>query len=285
MIVYTAKERTSLAVIAQQVHRSDRHPIFNYNTKVKQNFRSNSPDDPITAGTVILIPMTAKEYDHVIETMEAMKQRVSEDMTLTLRELNEAKQSADKWGKGVDFIADIATIVAGPGKKALQFTGIVRRQQLEKLAIEALQKTTALLGHYDEAGKKGEVADKATESLAKQALKQKTSTLMSGAGKEFGKEMGKLLVEKGVKYRFGETAGLLAELVLEGHPSAAAQLYLRVKTGELPEVTFKRAASAVHATTDNSLRRLAESVKRLRAEKELVYGKASTPTPLSPVAH
>jgi len=184
----------------------------------------------------------------------------------------------------VDFVSEIAMIFCGSGSgmKALRYTGIVRRQQIELTALNILQKTTGFLGHYDEEGVEGVVAGKAGEAIAKQALKKKVSTLARGSARDFGSGM----AEEAVKYWLGEVGGVVATGILEGweaalkavRPSSLAQYYLKRTTGESPEETYKGAISVLRATSNNSLNRLNKSVERLRNESELVYGRKAQGT-------
>lgn len=265
---FTLKQSTSLAAVAKYLGFSDSKPLQNCNLSL----RGKGPDDAIEAGTRLMIPLKQAEYDRIVKTLETLKQQVRDDMYMTLRDLEDAKRTADRWTTGVDFVADIAKILVGDGAAAVKYRGIVRRQHMEKMAIQSLQKVTVVLGEYDKRGGTGESADKVGSALAENALKRKPVTLLRSTGKSLGKEAAKIVVEKLAHDRLGETAGLVADMVLEQKPSAIAKLWITWRTGESPDSTYNQARVLVQRTADKSWARLTESIARLSKEKHQAYG-------------
>jgi hypothetical protein len=285
MRVIHLRKSSTLADLSREQGFSDWRPIWIYNTKVKQIVLCNEPHALIPAGTTILIPNTAQHYDHILATLRSTKLHLQEDMSLTFLQLQEAKKSADAFGSGVDFTADIATIFFTSGVKAVRYTGIVRRQMLEKTAIDTLQKTTAFVGNYHEEGISGVTAEKASEALTKQVLRRKAANAARGFGKSFATGM----ASEAIGHQFGELARLIAITALEGaqaaleslQPSKLAQFALKWKTGESPAETYHRAVSTARRTATDSVHRLDASIKRLRAEKQLIYGNDAAGAPLT----
>lgn len=268
---FTVTQPMSLTAVARSQGFSDWHPLQNCN----EAFRAKKPDDLIPAGTTLAIPLKENEYDRIMNTLESLKQQVRDDMHMTLQDLEAAKRTADRWGQGVDFVADIAKILIGDGAAAVKYRGIVRRQHIERMAIQSLQKVTVILGDYDDRGANGQAADKVGGSLAENVLKQKPVTLIRGAGKSLGKETAKIVVEKLAHDQLGETAGLVADLVLEQKPSALAKLWITWRSGESPDSTYNQATTMVQRTAENSMTRLTASIARLRKEKEQAYGNSA----------
>lgn len=265
---FALKQPMSLAAVAKRLGFHDAQPIQNCNV----NLHGKNPDDVIPTGTSLAIPLKETEYDRIIKTLEILREQVRDDMHMTLRDLDDAKHTADKWTTGVDFIADIAKILVGDGAAAVKYRGIVRRQHLERMAIQSLQKVTAVLGDYDQRGGTGQSADKVGSALAENALKRKPVTLIRGTGRSLGKEAAKIVVEKLAHDRVGETAGLVADMVLEQKPSAIAKLWITWRTGESPDSTYNQAKVLVQRTADRSWARLTDSINRLNKEKTQAYG-------------
>ena|SRR6266403_821435 len=294
MLAVRLKKSATLADIAKNNQFSDWHPIWNYNSKVKKNHLPGDPQALLSSGTTVLIPNTAHEYDHIIATLRGTRRDLQEDMALTLQQLHQAKKTADAWGAGVDITADIATIFVTSGVKAIRYTGIVRRQMLEKTAIKALQKTAAFAGRYDADDVEGSeklkrtAAKSASEALAEQALKRKFSSAGSGFAKGFAAGM----ISEGVGHKYGELARVIAVAALQGveaavesiQPSKLAQYYLQWKTGEKPEGTYKRAVELADKTARDSAHRLDAAIHRLQVEKQTVYGHHPAAAPLAKTA-
>lgn len=265
---FTLKQPMSLGAVAKRLGFSDAQPLQSCNV----NVRGKNLDDVIPTGTSLAIPLKQAEYDRIIKTLETLKEHVRDDMHTTLRDLDDAKHTADKWATGVDFIADVAKILVGDGAAAVKYRGIVRRQHMERMAIQSLQKVTVVLGDYDQRGGTGQAADKVGSALAQNALKRKPVTLIRSAGRSFGKEAAKIVVEKFAHDKLGETAGLVADLVLEQKPSAIAKLWITWQTGESPDNTYNQAKVLVQRTADRSWVRLTDSITRLNKEKSQAYG-------------
>jgi hypothetical protein len=265
---FTLKQPASMSSVAKNLGFSDLHPLQSCN----EALRRKRPDDVLPAGTRLAIPLKEAEYDRIIKTLEALKQQVRDDMNITLKDLEDAKRTADRWTTGVDFIADIAKILVGDGAAAIKYRGIVRRQHIEKVAIQSLQKVTVVLGDYDERGATGKAADTLGDALADNALKQKPVTLMRGTARSLVTEGVKLVVNKEAHDRLGETAGLVADMVLDQKPSAIAKLWITWRTGESPDSTYNQAKVLVQRTADRSWSRLTDSITRLSKEKRQAYG-------------
>ena len=189
---FTLKQPMSLSSVAQNLGLSGSQPLQNCN----ETLRGKKPDDVIPTGTRLAIPLKEAEYDRIIKTLEALKHQIRDDMYITLKDLDDAKRAADRWTTGVDFIADIAKILVGDGAAAVKYRGIVRRQHIERMAIQSLQKVTVALGDYDERGPTGKAADTLGSALADNALKQKPVTLMRGAVRSLVVEGAKIAVHK-----------------------------------------------------------------------------------------
>lgn len=265
---FTLKQRMSLADVAKKLGFSDAQPLRNSNVSL----RGKNVDDALPTGTRLAIPLKESEYDRLIKTLETLKEQVRDDMHMTIRDLDAAKNTADKWTTGVDFVADVAKILVGDGAAAIKYRGIVRRQHMEKMAIQSLQKVTVVLGDYDQRGGTGQAADKVGSALAENVLKRKPVTLIRGAGRSLGKESAKIVIEKLAHDSLGETAGLVADMVLEQKPSAIAKLWITWRTGESPDNTYNQAKVLVQRTADRSWARLTNSITRLKEEKKQAYG-------------
>lgn len=265
---FALKQPMSLAAVTKKFGFQEARPIQNCNV----NLHGKSIDDVIPTGTTLAIPLKQAEYDRIIKTLETLREQVRDDMHMTLRDLDDAKHTADKWTTGVDFIADVAKILVGDGAAAIKYRGIVRRQHMERMAIQSLQKVTVILGDYDQHGGAGQSADKVGSALAENALKRKPVNLIRGTGKSLGKEAAKIVVEKLAHDRIGETAGLVADMVLEQKPSAIAKLWITWRTGESPDNTYNQAKVLVQRTADRSWARLTDSITRLSKEKRQAYG-------------
>ena len=265
---FTLKQPMSLSSVAQNLGLSSSQPLQNCN----ETLRGKKPDDVIPTGTRLAVPLKEAEYDRIIKTLEGLKQQVRDDMNITLKDLEHAKRTADRWTTGVDFVSDIAKILVGDGAAAIKYRGIVRRQHIERMAIQSLQKVTAALGGYDERGATGKAADKLGSALADNALKQKTVTLMRGTVRSLVVESAKIAVHEEAHDRLGEAAGLVADMVLDQKPSAIAKLWITWRTGESPDSTYNQAKVLVQRTADRSWSRLTDSIARLRREKRQAYG-------------
>jgi len=265
---FILKQPMSLAALATKLNFSDAQPLKNCNA----NLDHKSLEDVIPTGTTLAVPLKQAEYDRIIKTLETMKEQVRDDMHMTMRDLDDAKHTADKWTTGVDFIADVAKILVGDGAAAVKYRSIVRRQHMERMAIQSLQKVTVVLGDYDQRGATGQSADKVGSALAENALKRKPVTLIRGTGKTLGREAAKIVVEKLAHDTLGETAGLVADIVLEQKPSAIAKLWITWRTGESPDNTYNQAKDLVQRTADRSWARLTDSITRLNNEKKQAYG-------------
>lgn len=265
---FTLKQPMSLSSVVQNLGLSGSQPLQNCN----ETLRGKKPDDVIPTGTRLAIPLKEAEYDRIIKTLEALKHQIRDDMYITLKDLEDAKRTADRWTTGVDFIADIAKILVGDGAAAVKYRGIVRRQHIERMAIQSLQKVTVALGDYDERGPTGKAADTLGSALADNALRQKPVTLMRGAVRSLVVEGAKIAVHKEAHDRLGEAAGLVADIVLEQKPSAIAKLWITWRTGESPDSTYNQAKVLVQRTADRSWVRLTDAIARLRQEKRQAYG-------------
>lgn len=262
----TVKKSTSLTTIAKEQGLPDWRTIQNVN----DDLRSKKRDDLIDVGTKLSIPLKKAEYDHLIETLKTVKQNLGEHRLLALQDLEQAKRRADRWETGIDTLADVLT---GDGLKALKYTGVVRRQHIERMALELLQAATSMVGDYKSHGGLGKTLDIFTAALSKQPLKRKVETLVRGTARQIKKDVAKKAVEKAGDYIFGAASGLWIELAVERHPSTAAKLFVLWRTGESPDHAYSEAKSLLTETADRSDRRLADTITNLSDEKERAYGK------------
>lgn len=291
MLTVRLTQSATLADIARRHGFSDWHPVWNYNSKVKKNHLPADPQALLPVGSTLMIPNTPQEYNHIISSLRHTRRDLQEDTALTLQQLQQAKKTADAWGTGVDLAADIAEIFVASGVKAIRYTGIVRRQMIEKTAIHTLQKATAFAGRYDaedvEDGEKLKrtAAKSASEALADQALKRK----FSSAGRGFAKGFAAGMVSEGVGHKFGELARVIAVAALQGveaavesiQPSKLAQYYVKITTGQSPEKTYEQAVELARKTAADSAHLLDASIHRLSTEKNAVYGHPAASAPLA----
>ncbi len=290
MKTYTVKSGDSLASIARQHGLSDNwQPIWRYNAEVRRQLQGKDPNK-IAAGATIFIPRTEKEYDESIERLRTLLRQTREQARELLRDVDVAKQDADRLGEAVDFAADIAMIGKGAVSAAVKLgSRRLIKLKLKKQALAATHKTihyfVGLSGSSNEeivlheAGKA--TVDNSVMLMARRKfdsaknLRSFRRGLTQAYAKKGAVTLAKVAGPAECADGLAEVISMVADLALDGldaiKPSSVAKTWLWLTTGEHPDQTAKTAKKYIQGQMLASEKRLDRAIARLQEERQTVY--------------
>ena len=288
MRTYTIQHGDSISKIAEEFKFDDYQPIWRFNTLVKKKLTSGDPNK-ISSGTVIVIPKTKQQYDDVIAKLEKLRLTVVEDSKEITSDLDSAKKEVDRFGEKLDLVADLAMIGKGAVKATVKIgSKRLRSYALKKKMLEATQKVL-VAATVDTKSTEGIVIDKSTGAAIDNSimLMAKKNFNAAKAKDQFTKGTSKALAKKGAVFiakavapveeanGMAEVVATVADFLIGGldavKPTNVAKLWIYATTGEHPDDAYEKAKKHAAAQRDRSLRKLNETLMRIRQERKTVY--------------
>jgi hypothetical protein len=258
-----------------------------------------SPDaTKIPAGKSILIPRKISEYDEAIRSFNELLSAVDKDAAKSLRELDEYKRAADRFGTTVDIVADIAFAAKGAVKASIKlgprFAKYIIRKEALSAAVKVAEKVTGLGNSGEElviknAGKA--VVDQSVMLQAKRTFDAQKSnkSFATGMAGSFAKKAAvtsaKVVAPVEMANGIGEVVDVLCDVALAAGggviksieaiaPSKVAKGFVWFQSGEHPDDTHARMKRFVQSTNRRSADRLRSTITKLQSEKQAVYSVA-----------
>ena len=295
VVTHQIRQGETLSGIAKEYgFGSNWQPIMNLN--VHKKLLSTTDERRIPAGSSILIPRTAQEYDAAIASLNDLLRQVDKDATQSIKELDAYKAEADRTGAYVDIAADVAFALKGAVKASITYGPryakyVIRKETLEA-AVSVADKVLGL-SESDE----GRIVKSAGDAVVDQSvmLQAKRAFDNQKAGKSFQANLAGSMAKKAavtsakvvapieMTNGVGEIVDVVCDVALAAGkgvikaveavaPSKVAKGIVWAQSGEHPDDTNARMKRFVHTTRQKSATRLRTTITKLKDERKVVYG-------------